>query len=560
MDYEVIFKKNGSEKPTDWSLQEFSVAAKSIKREVFLDRFPQHFLIEDLTYHWGMSDKVSRFVVDYDKKTNDNLQNSIKHEGWERLEGNLTSARGTAYSMFGADRIVEDFKLFITPGNQFEYTLSAFDNAIQLYITLMQNDFSQIVEKLQSGLIEKGYLSFVANGGLYSEDAFFDYDPDIIKVLTQEFAKNCLQIENEDEKPSVLGDVRNLEYSFSSRMSSAKARSPHSLDYCWVNEKVDMVIRSDAEYYKEFDSGSDEEQTSILNEELEKKLIYSPMAKLLKEMLFEARACYVQKKITIEQLEELSKEIIDLVESMANAFQEDSWHDYKDNADALSEFYQRKWALWRHTHINFHKIIKGEKRKFVEIIDLKNLVSRFLRLPIRSPQFSRILIDAMIYHETAAFAETLLYASPLEKSIGGVEHKILLRGHPLWRFFKSHLMTFIVLAVLPIGGFWLAADKFDVREEWTFWMAIGCVGLFTLNFALGVISLPHAWISEAKEKKRVTKLLEEMTAIYSHIGSGEIISARFVWKKLENTTNDGAVWTPEIFPLLDDVMKRDGFI
>ncbi len=563
MDYEVIFKKNKSERPGDWSLQEFSVVSKSKKREVFLDRFQQSFSIKDLTYHWGMSDKASQFFLDDDNEDiYGSLQNPTEHEGWERLEGNLISRGGSAYSMFGADRVVE-FKLFITPGEQFKGSLyeSGFDNTIHLSVILPQDEFSQIVEKLQSEVIEEGYLSFIANGGLYSEPSFMDYDPDIIKILTRKFVKDRLQIENEEDKnPPFLGGIRNFDYSFSSRTGLVKDSALHSVDYSWVNEKVDRIIRREAEYYKDDDGSSDESQASAVDEEIAKILKHKPKARLLEEMLFEVQSYCFKNNLDSEELEELSDKVIDLNRDMANAFQEDSWYDHRNNAEELSAFYQRKWSLWKHAHVDFRKIIDGEKRTFVEILDLKILVAEYLRLPIRSRMFSRILLDAMIYHETASYAETLLYASPLEKFAFGVEHKPLLRSHPLWRFTKSHLMTFIVLAVLPIGGLWVATEKLGIREEWPFWVGLGCMGLFTLNFALGVISLPYAWISEVKEKKRVAKLIEEMVAINTHIGVGEIISARFVLGQLEKTANKGAVWPSEIFPLLDDIIRRDGTI
>ena len=446
MDYEVIFSKNKSENPSNWSIKEFLVVSDRKQNEFFLDLFPQRFLISDLTYRWGMTDQNSWFADKYNETFHDSLKNPPEHEAWERLEGNLTSTAGTPYSMFGADQVVEDVKLYITPGEQFWSRLQASDNTIRLSVILPQDEFKQIVEKVQSDIIKEGYLSFVANGGFYSEQSFMDYEPDIIKVLNREFSEESLHFENEEEKNSpFLNTVRNLDYSFSSRKFLVKDISTHGVGHSWVKEKVDIIIRSDAEYYKEADSGFDEEQTLIFNKELEKKLKYSPKAELLKEMLFEAHSYCVEKKFTNEEIEELSNEIIDLVERMASAFQEDNWYDHKYNADALSEFYQRKWKLWKHTHIDFHKIIGGEKRKFVEILDLKELVSEYLRLPIRSPKFSRVLIDAMIYHEAASYTEILLYTSPLEKSIIGFEPKILLRGHPLWRFLKSQFMSFIII-------------------------------------------------------------------------------------------------------------------
>lgn len=555
MDDKVIFSKNKSENPSYWSIKEFPSASDRKQNEFFLELVPHHFLINDLTYRWGVTDQNSWFVDKYDFK------NPPEHEAWERLEGNLTSTSGTYYSMFGADQIVEDVKLCIFPGEKFGSRLNVSDNTIMLSVVLLRDEFKQIVDQVQSNIIKEGYLSFVANGGFYSEQSFMDYEPKLIKVLDRDFAEESLIFENEEEKNSpFLNIVRNLDYSFSSRKGLFKDISAHGVGHGWVKEKVDSVIHADAKYYKDDGNGSDEEKTFTINEELEKKLKYSPMAKLLKEMLFEVHTYCVERNFSNEKLEELSNEIIDLVEDMASAFQEERWYDLKNDADALSEFYQRKWNLWKHTHVDFRKIIGGEKRKFVEIFDLKELVSKYLRLPIRSTKFSRILIDAMIYHETASYAETLLYVSPLEKSMLGVEHKILLRGHPMWRFLKSHFMTFIILVVLPISGFWLAVEKFEVREEWPLWVAFGCAGLFALNLALGVISLPYTWISEGKEKKRITKLIEEMVAINTHIGAGEIISARFVLVQLEKTGDKGAVWPSEIFPLLDDIIMRDGII
>lgn len=561
MDYKVTFSKNKSDNPSNWSIGEFPIVSGRKQKEFFLDLFPQHFFIKELTYHWGMTDKNSWFVDKYNETIHDTLKNPAEHEGWERLEGNLTSTAGASYSMFGADQVVKDIKLYIHPGEQFWGQLRASDNTIRLSVTLPHDEFNQIVEKVKSDFIKEGYLSFVANGGFYSEKSFMEYDPDIIKVLHRRFVEESLLFEDDQEKNSpYMNVIRNLDYSFSSRINPVKDSSVGGVNSLWVTEKVNSIIRSNVIYYQDNVTGSYEDQAFVYNEELQKKLKGSPKARLLKQMLFEAYSYCVEQNVTKERQEELSDEIINLVENMASAFQEDSWYEHKRNADALQEFYQRKWSLWKHANLNFRKFIGGEKRSFVDIIDLKRLAAEYLGLPIRSRMFSRILIDAMIYHETASYAETLLYASPLEKSMFGVEAKILLRGHPLWRFLKSHFKTFIILAALPIIGLWQVVETFEVREAWPLWVGLACIGLFTLNFTLGAISLPYTWISEAKEKKRVAKLLEGMAAIYSHLGDGEIISARFILRQLEKTANKGAVWPSEIFPLLDDIIKRDGII
>ena len=49
-----------------------------------------------------------------------------------------------------------------------------------------------------------------------------------------------------------------------------------------------------------------------------------------------------------------------------------------------------------------------------------------------------------------------------------------------------------------------------------------------------------------------------MNAVYTEIGGGVIVSAKYVRERLMNTTEKGAIWPSEVFPLLDDIIDRDG--
>jgi hypothetical protein len=94
--------------------------------------------------------------------------------------------------------------------------------------------------------------------------------------------------------------------------------------------------------------------------------------------------------------------------------------------------------------------------------------------------------------------------------------------------------------------------------SWPFFTGLGFAGLWALFFVIGLFAFPSIWISETRRKQKVGELLMAMHTVYTEIGDGAVVSARHIRERLDKTTDQGAVWPSEIFPLLDDIIDRGG--
>ena len=165
-----------------------------------------------------------------------------------------------------------------------------------------------------------------------------------------------------------------------------------------------------------------------------------------------------------------------------------------------------------------------------------------------------MLVDALVAAELYAYSEQMLHIPAFLRDLSTSPFA---RNHPLWQFVKGHALTLVFIVAIPIGGLVALVKIFDFQGIWPLWVSLEVIGIWGLLFLIGLVALPSFWASESQSKKKVINLLDAMNSVYTEI-DGHIISAKHIRERLTNTTDKGAIWPSEVFPLLDDIIDRDG--
>ena len=112
--------------------------------------------------------------------------------------------------------------------------------------------------------------------------------------------------------------------------------------------------------------------------------------------------------------------------------------------------------------------------------------------------------------------------------------------------------------IVPIFLLFVAVTQLELKESWALIIGIIFSGIWALILLQGIFALPADWISDAKQKNRVSELLSSMEIVRKEIKNDSVVSARHIRERLYKTTEKGAIWPSEVFVLLDDIIKRNG--
>lgn len=589
-EYENLYK---------WCLQEFDVNGNQVGRDLIPWQWSLDFRVSNLQYFFNLGSEGGSYssFIDNDEaaEDEDTPEELPKVKTSEVIFADLTPSLSgwcqTTYSMLGTNREIKVIQLRVDKykedkcylwgsvsfTTEIDFRDETTDDIIQIYLHLTPDKFDRLTSLVNTRIVNVASLRLSGVSGFYSE-----WSPGIstsyVKVLTGSHKDHKLEIPESCEiNPPHLGNVSEFELQLGNSQSIAAEETDEagSADAAWVAVKADEAISSVSEDYFEEerkDSGEEDddlprnddhwtEETataaasgSTTVTERVKLLKQSRKHELHRQMLRDASIYATKNKMPPHRLDDLSHDIGSFLSDLEIAFQKGNWLDYEGNAEALTKHYQRAWQLWRHQQFDFKAIKKGEV-PYIDRYSLAHAVESYLKLPIKNRNIDRMLVDALVAAELFAFAEQMLHAPALLKDLSTSP---LVRSHPLWRFVKSRAISFIFLVVIPIGLLVGSVKLFDIQEAWPLFVGSGFAGLWCLGFLVGLLALPSIWISESRKKKKVSDLLDAMNIVYTEIGGGNIVSAKYIRERLIKTTDKGAIWPSELYPLLDDIIERSG--
>ena len=484
----------------------------------------------------------------------------------------LVPAQGEpSYSMVGTSREISDIRMTIEKAEKdgcdvwgalrytidYDFQVRTTEDVIEVHLYLASEKFDDLARMVNSGGAEEASLRLSGVRGFYSGWSP-EASTDFIKVLTG--SKESLKVEAPDDAGidllPRLGRVGQFQFqlNYNHRLKSKEREQTNSANFEWAKERVEAGVRSAS---KDFDTDAEDDDTATsytFNEERAQTLRRTPKYKLLNQMLREASSYAANNNMEPDELDDLSYKIDSFFTDLEYGNQKDRWHDYENDPEALTDFYNRTWQLWQHHRIEFDEIKKGEVPHITRS-SLTEAVASYLDLPIRNRSIDRMLVDALVAAEVIAFADEMLNVPSFLRDLSASP---FVKSHPLWRFIKGQFLSLVMIVAIPIGGLVGVVNLFDLTGDWPFFTGLGFAGLWALFFVIGLFAFPSFWISETRRKRKVSELLVAMRTVYTEIGDGAVVSARHIRERLDKTTDQGAVWPSEIFPLLDDIIDRGG--
>lgn len=556
----------------NWCLQEFNSDGEQIGRDLIPWGWSLEFDVTNLRYAYSLKhEDAGLYELDEDEKGAEKDCSPIDFRSTEGVSATLIPAEGRfgriPYSMVGTDREIRDIHLRIEKAEadgcnvwgsvshtfELDFRYETIDDLIDIHVRLTPDKFDELARMINSEANDGGMLRLSGVRGFYS-----DWSPgistDFIKVLTPSINDHKVEIpEDADIDPPRLGTVQEFQFLLNNkpRLKSAGDAQSGTADFEWAEKQTEAVVRSVSENYS---SDDDDTTPHTMNEERAKALRRTRKHQLLNETFRELSRHAANKGLGPDALDDLAYETRSFFNDLEYAFHEDSWSDYEDEPHALTEFYERTWQLWQHRQIRFDEIKQG-KVPHIDRSSLTEAVAKYLDLPVRNRSIDRMLVDALIAAEEIAFADQMLNIPSFLKDLSTSP---FVKSHPLWRFIKGQVANFVMIAAIPIGVIVGAVSLFDIRGDWPLFVGIGFAGLWALFFVIGLLALPSFWVSETRRKRKVGELLEAMHTVHTEIGTGAVVSARHIRERLDKTTDQGAVWPSEVFPLLDDIIERGG--
>lgn len=555
-----------------WCLQEIDRSGEQVGRDLIPWVWPLEFDVTEIRHTYTLKhDDPKSLRFDRGVKETKTDEPNIEFNTSEGIYATLIPAEGrrygrTSYSMIGTKRAIKDIRLRIEKAEsdscrawgavsqtfELDFEEETTQDNIMFLLRLTPVKFDELARKINSVGVDGATLQLSGVWGFYS-----DWSPELstgrIKVLTSIIKDHVVEVEQDaDLAPPRLGEVQEFQFWLSNNHRLTSGDENDAVDYGWAKNRAEAEVRS----VSEDDDSEDDDDRPIytMNEERATALRRTNKYRLLIEMHRELSCYSANKSLGPDAIDDLSNEIMSFFTKLGFAFQRDNWTQHEDDPAQLTKFYEREWQLWMHQQVRFDEIKKGE----VPHIDRRSLteaVARYLDLPVRNRDIDRMLVDALVAAEVIAFADQMLNIPSFLKDLSASP---FVKSHPLWRFIKGQLASFGIFVGFPISVLIGAVDLFDVRGEWPFFTGLGFAGLWSLFFLSGLIALPGAWASETRGKRKVAELLEAMRNVYTEIEAGTIVSARHIRERLDKTSEQGAVWPSEVFPLLDDIIDRGG--
>ena len=206
----------------------------------------------------------------------------------------------------------------------------------------------------------------------------------------------------------------------------------------------------------------------------------------------------------------------------------------------------KRMILWQHQTLNLFET--NDEVLGVNLQDLKATAASYVSEPfLQNNLFDWCLLDALIATETKSFMSTLMVTC---FGTTMVNYAYVFCGGNVFAYYALRTLFWIVDILLSfvgpfVGGFYLLANN---HEYW----GGGLLVLFAWTVLARLIFLPKRW----RAKKRSTKLLEKMLAIYQQL-EGDTMSPRLFKEALDEGAHDGIVLDGAVFAIADRMYERD---
>ncbi len=206
----------------------------------------------------------------------------------------------------------------------------------------------------------------------------------------------------------------------------------------------------------------------------------------------------------------------------------------------------KRMILWQHQTLNLFEAY--DEVPGVNLQDLKATAASYVSEPfLQNNFFDWCILDALIFTETKAFISTMMATrfgtTPMNYAYafcGGNAFSYYALRTLFW------IMDILLSFVGPlVGGFYLLVNN---HEYW----GGGLLALFAWTVLARLFFLPTRW----RAKKRSTKLLEKMLAIYGQL-EGQTMSPRLFKEAINEGARDGIKLDGAVFAIADRMYERD---
>jgi len=562
----------------NWCLQEFDSEGEQVGRDLIPWNYSLDFEVSNIRYAYSLEhDDPDRYRFDEVAKEAETDEQNLEMKSSEMMLADLVPAEGRhyhpSYSMVGTNRKISQIHLRIQKAEkggcdvwgslsytaEFDFRDETTDDIVEVHLRLTPDNFDELTRMINSNVASEASLRLSGVSGFYS-DWSPEISTDFIKILTPDRDDHMVDaLEGTEIDPPRLGKVQEFNFRLSNnrQLKSKRHGETNSVNFEWAKQQTEAAVRSASEDHNELDSDADDDDGATsytFNEERAKRLRRTRKYELLNQMFSEASSYAENNNLGPDELDDLSYKINSFFSDLESAFQKDEWYDHENNPKALTDFYERTWKLWQNQGIKFDEIKRGEV-PHIDRTSLTDGVVHYLALPIRNQSIERMLVDALVAMEVIAFADQMLNVPSFLKDLSTSP---FVKSHPLWRFIKGQVLSLVIIAAIPIGVLVGAVNLLNIRGDWPIFVGLGFFGLWALFFLIGLIALPSFWISETRRKQKVGELLEAMHTVHTEIRTGTVVSARHIRERLDKSTDQGAVWPSEVFPLLDDIIDRGG--
>ena len=565
----------------EWCLQEFDNEGKQVGRDLIPYEYFADFKVTNLRYELSLEHRDQDRNWLSDSFENDEIKEQhLEVESSEVIHADLVPAEylfvTPSYSMIGTNRKVDRILLkiykaekayckvfgFISYSSEVDFHDVREDDFLQVSLGVSPDNFNELARIINSNVVSEASLRLSNVMGFYSQ-----WSPRVstnsIKILTSH--KDDLMIHGLEDaavEPPRLGTVEKFSFHLgNSCRLEAEGHSETSSVYSeWAKQQTEDCVKQVCEDSNGLDGEEAEDghetPPHTFNEERARRLRHTRKYKLLSEMFVEASTYAEAKNLESYELSDLSDRVTSLLSDLEDSFNND-WETPKDDPE-LAEYYVRRWDLWegQGQDIQLEKIAGGEA-PYIDRDTLNQSVANYVALPIRSQGIERMLVDALVAMEVIAYGDEMLNAKHhANYNKHSATTSPFFTAHPLKDFLVATLVTFVIVALIPIAVLFGIAVLFDANGGWLYVASLGFSGLWVLLAFASLLGLPAALTARSRLKRETSELLAAMSFVHTAITSGVVVSARHIRERLEKTSDQGAVWPAEIFVLLDDIVDR----
>ncbi|WP_139247941.1 hypothetical protein [Hyphomicrobium sp. CS1GBMeth3] len=234
----------------------------------------------------------------------------------------------------------------------------------------------------------------------------------------------------------------------------------------------------------------------------------------------------------------------------------------------------RPKEIWRHRQVSasVRDGYTSPEYSHGNLEDLAGVAESYIDSEFQSSTFEVLIVDAIIATEITSFAEEIKRSPSrffkrasmfsLWFDSGEYGRYVMSKGDSgklMWLTLKDRLRSAIgiigFLYVLPLALAWLAAEY--QYNELAAIIALFVVVVFISRCALRLLRVVKRLLSrEADPLTKVSALVGKMTQAYDELRAGEASSPQRVRELLVRAADDGAVWPPVLFSILDRAIQR----